>query len=81
MHLQCIMVGILPNPPRAPDHLAAKWNPTAGILESTVLATIHMWSMRHNKDKIIGHTVRNFHGADVFQAMCELSASVGNEKP
>ena len=37
--------------------------------------------MRHNKDEIVGHIVRNFLAADVYQAMCELSTSAGKEKP
>ena len=75
------MVGILPVPPPAPDHRKARWDPTAGYLESTVLATIHMWTLKHNKEEIVGHVIRNFLGTDVYQAMCELKISVGQEKP
>ena len=73
------MVGILPSP--VPDHRTARLDPTAGYLESTVLATVHMWALKHNEDEIVGHILRNFLGTDVFQAMCELRTSVGMEKP
>ena len=75
------MVGILPHPHQAPDHRASRWDPTAGFLESTVLATIHMWLMRNNKVETVSHILRNFLGADVYQAICELATSVGEENP
>ena len=75
------MVGILPIPPPAPDHRLARWDPTAGFLESTVLATVHMWTLKHNKEEIVGHIIRNFLGTDVYQAMCELRTSFGQDKP
>ena len=74
------MVGILPNP-RAADHRTSRWDPTAGYLESTVLATIHMWMLKHDKVQVVGQIVRNFLAPDLYQAMCELSSSVGQDKP
>ena len=74
-------MGIIPYPPRAPDHRSSRWDPSAGYLESSVLATIHMWMLKHNKDEIVGHIVRNFLATDVHLAMCELNTSVGKEKP
>ena len=76
------MVGILqPLPSAPPDHRTARWDPTGGYLESTVLATVHMWALKYNKDEMVGHILRNFLGTDVFQAMCELRVSIGEEKP
>ena len=74
-------MGLLPHPPGSPDQEATKWDPTAGILESTLLGTVHMWSLKYNKHELVGHIVRNFLADDIYQAMCVLSASVGGEKP
>ena len=64
-----------------PDHRAARWDPDTGQLESIVLATVHMWTLSQHKTAAVPMILRHFVAADVYDCMCELALSVGEENP
>ena len=46
-----------------------------------MLATVHMWTLCHPKTLAVPMILSHFVAADVFDSMCELSLSVGADKP
>ena len=63
------------------DYKAAKWDPDSKQMESIVLSTVHMWTLCQPKTVAVPMIMRHFVASDVYDSMCELCLSVGNEKP
>ena len=63
------------------DPRASRWDPDGKYLDSLVLATIHSWTLHQPKVNAVNLVLRHFVAQDVYSAMCELSLSIGGDKP